>query len=304
MMGAQKGGTMAFAFEESGDRAQTGRSAITSVVSDIGRTVEFYGKAFGIGPFAVREVDAGDADWHGRKAPTRFRIASAPLGPCEMELIEVVGGRPPHAEFLEREGEGMNHLNLDYRDAESYLGRMLTLHVNGIHHFWGFPHSGFCYVESEKIGGITFEVMRGSGHAGKKGHNHLGLVVADTEKTIDFYHNVIGLPGFRTNTFQTKNATYRNRLIDASFKASFTDLGEGRIELIQPLDDVSPFAEFLKNRGEGMHHLRLRVDHMSASLGDLSAKGVKSVWSSAEAGMTLLDTQAVGGMRFALQQKY
>src|ERR1019366_4481605 len=136
----------------------------------------------------------------------RFRIASAPLGPCEMELIEVVSGRPPHAEFLERQGEGMNHLNLDYRDAEAYLGRMLTLHVNGIHHFWGFPHSGFCYVESERIGGITFEVMRGSGHAGKKGHNHLGLVVADTDRTIDYYSNVIGLSGFRTNTFPMKNA--------------------------------------------------------------------------------------------------
>ncbi len=295
---------MAFAFEESGDPAQTGRSAITSVVRNIGRTVEFYGKAFGIGPFDVREVNAQDADWHGRNLPTRFRIASAPLGRCEMELIEVVGGRPPHAEFLEREGEGMNHLNLDYRDAESYLGRMLTLHGQGIHYFWGFPHSGFCYVESEEIGGITFEVMRGSGHAGKKGHNHLGIVVADTAKTIDFYHNVIGLADFRTNIFTMKNATYRDKFIEASFKASFTDLGEGRIELIQPLDDASPFAEFLKNRGEGMHHLRLGVDDMYAAAGDLNAKGVSTVWSSAAAGITLLDTQAVGGMRFGLQRKH
>jgi catechol 2,3-dioxygenase-like lactoylglutathione lyase family enzyme len=198
----------------------------------------------------------------------------------------------------------MNHLNLDYRDAESYLGRMLTLHVNGIHHFWGFPHSGFCYVESEKIGGITFEVMRGSGHAGKKGHNHLGLVVADTDKTIDFYHNVIGLPGFRTNIFPMKNATYRDRLIDASFKASFTDLGEGRIELIQPLDDANPFAEYLKNRGEGMHHLRLAVDDRETAIGDLGAKGIAAIWSSIEADIALLDTQAIGGMRFALRQAH
>ena len=293
---------MAFAFEESETAGQAGRSAITSVVSDVDRTAEFYGRAFGIGPFEVQEIDARHAVWNGRPMPTRLRIASAPLGPCEMELIEVVGGRPPHADFLETHGEGMNHLNLDYRDAEAYLGRMLTLHVNGIHHFWGFPHSGFCYVESEKIGGITFEVMRGSGHAGKKGHNHLGLVVADTARTIDFYHNVIGLPGFRTNTFPMKNATYRDRLIDASFKASFTDLGEGRIVLIQPLDGDSPFAEFLKDRGEGMHHLRLTVDDLDAAVGDLKAKNVATVWSCPEAQMVLMDTQAIGGMRFGLQQ--
>ncbi|MDB5394754.1 MAG: 4-hydroxyphenylpyruvate dioxygenase/hemolysin-like protein [Rhodospirillales bacterium] len=292
---------MGFAFEESAAAGQAGRSAITSVVHDIDRTVEFYGKAFGVGPFEIREVDSKRATWHGDTVPTRFRIASAPLGPCEMELIEVVSGRPPHAEFLDREGEGMNHLNLDYRDAESYLGRMLTLHEQGVHHFWGFPHSGFCYVESEKIGGITFEVMRGSGHAGKKGHNHLGLVVADTDRTIEFYHNVIGLPGFRTNVFPMKNATYRDKLIDAAFKASFTDLGEGRIELIQPLDGGSPFADFLKNRGEGMHHLRLGVDDRDAAVGKLNAKGIEAFWSCPEAEMTLLDTQATGGMCFGLQ---
>jgi len=293
---------MTFAFEETGTAGSARYSSITSVVNDIERTVEFYGKAFGLGPFDVQEIDGRQASWNGYTAPTRFRIASAPLGPCEMELIEVISGRPPHAEFLETQGEGMNHLNLDYRDAEAYLSRMLTLHINGIHHFWGFPHSGFCYVESKEIGGITFEVMRGSGHAGKKGHNHLGLVVADTGRTIDFYQNVIGLPAFRTSNFPMKNATYRDRLIDASFKASFTDLGEGRIALIQPLDGDSPFAEFLTEHGEGMHHLRLGAADLDEAVAGMAAKGVPAVWSCPEAGMTLLDTQAVGGMRFGLRR--
>ena len=284
---------MAYAFEQTEGR--TADSAITAVVRDIGRTVEFYGKAFGVGPFMVRDVDARDAEWQGHAAPTRFRIATAPLGPCEMELIEVVSGRPPHAEFLERQGEGMNHLNLDYRDAESYLRRMGTLHVSGIHHFWGFPHSGFCYVDSAQIGGITFEVMRGSGHAGKKGHNHLGLVVADTGRTIDFYHKVVGLPPFRVSVFPMKNATYRDKLIDASFKASFSDLGEGSLTLIQPLKGDSPFSEFLVAHGEGMHHLRL---NRAGAIERLAGKGVATAWSSSAAGFTLMDTQAIGGMWF------
>lgn len=291
---------MAFAFAESGGPIAR-RTAIASVVRDLDRTVEFYGRAFGLGPFDSREIDAADALWHGRAAPTRFRAASAPLGPCELELIEVVSGRPPHAEFLDRVGEGMNHLNLDYRDAEAYLRRMLTLHVNDVLPFWGFPHSGFCYVESEKIGGITFEVMRGSGHAGKKGHNHLGLVVADTGRTIAYYRDIIGLPEFRTSIFPMKNATYRGALIDASFKASFTDLGEGRLELIQPLDDASPFAQYLAHRGEGMHHLRLSADDREAAASDLAGKGVQAIWSSAAAGWTLFDTQAIGGVRIGLQ---
>ncbi len=295
---------MEFAFARSdgapsdGDAAR--RSAIASVVRDIDRTVAFYGKAFGLGPFDIREVDAREATWNGRPAPTRFRVASAPLGPCEMELIEVVAGRPPHAEFLDEHGEGMNHLNLDYRDAEAYLGRMMTLHVNGVHHFWGFPHSGFCYVDSETIGGITFEVMRGSGHAGKRGHNHLGLVVADTARTIAFYQNTIGLPEFRTSVFPMKNATYRDRLIDASFKASFTDLGEGRLRLIQPLEGDSPFADFLATRGEGMHHLELETADVEGRRGELAGHGVGVVWNCPETGTALLDTRSIGGMMFAV----
>lgn len=291
--------TMTYAFAD--EHSSTNRSAIVSVVRDIGRTVEFYGKAFGLGPFTVQEVEAGEAEWNGKPAPTRLLVASAPLGPCEMELIEVVGGRPPHAEFFDAHGEGMNHLNLDYRDAESYLGRMLTLHVNGVHHFWGFPHSGFCYVNSEPVGGIVFEVMRGSGHAGKRAHNHLGLVVADTDRTITFYRDTIGLPGFRTNVFPMKNATYKDKLIDASFKASFTDLGEGRLELIQPLDENSPFAEFLAARGEGMHHLRLETPDAQARAAALDGQGFNAIWRNPAAGTTLLDTRAIGGMSFALQ---
>ena len=55
-------------------------------------------------------------------------------------------------------------------------------------------------IHSLTIGGVTFEVMVGSGHAGKKGHNHLGLVVEDTQRTIDFYTKSLGLPPCCTHT--------------------------------------------------------------------------------------------------------
>jgi methylmalonyl-CoA epimerase len=295
---------MHFDFEDSSNRPRpAAASVIASVVNDIDRTTEFYSNAFGLGPFEVDEIDAKGANWNGRQAPTRLRVASAPLGLCEIELIEVLAGRPPHMEFLESRGEGMNHLNLDYRDAEAYLERMLTLHIQGIHHFWGFPHTGFCYVASDAIGGITFEIMRGSGHAGKKGHNHLGLAVADTDRTIAFYRDVIGLPAFRTNTFPMKNATYGSKLIDATFKASFSDIGNGRLELIQPLQGESPFSEFLTSCGEGMHHLRLPVDDLNEAVDDMRAKGIEALWSCPEMNMTLLDTKAIGGMPFALHTK-
>lgn len=267
------------------------RSHVGVVVRDLDQVAAFYEKAFALGPFERGEI---------RAKGLRILTASAPLGRCEMELIEVVGGRPPHQEFLERVGEGMNHFNLDYQTADGYLGRMLHLHQMDVLPYWGFPHSGFCYVNSDRIGGVHFEVMRGSGHAGKKGFHHLGLVVKDTAATIDYYTKQLGLLPFRTNTFPMKNATYKGGLIDAAFKASFTELGQLRLELMQIVEGDTPMTGFLAERGEGMHHLRFAVADPAARLAELKAKGVGVLWQNEEAGLTLLDTAGTGGMIFAI----
>jgi methylmalonyl-CoA/ethylmalonyl-CoA epimerase len=44
-----------------------------------------------------------------------------------------------------------------------------------------------------------------------------------------------------------------------SLNVAFGALGGVLLELLEPLDDVSPHAEFLKTRGEGMHHLAFLV---------------------------------------------
>ncbi len=40
------------------------------------------------------------------------------------------------------------------------------------------------------------------------GHNHLGLVVADTQKTIDFYTKTLGMPEFRTGEYPMPRGFY------------------------------------------------------------------------------------------------
>ena len=126
--------------------------SVGCVVKDLEAVVELYTDGFGLGPFEFSEIDAPSAIFRGQLRPTRLRVASAPLGPCEMELIEVVGGRPPHAQFLAERGEGMNHLNLDKRSVEAYLSTLGGLYHRGIEPFWGYPYNSFCYVEKvEKV---------------------------------------------------------------------------------------------------------------------------------------------------------
>lgn len=270
------------------------------VVRDLDPVLDLYGEGLGLGPFEIQEIHAPGARLGGAAAPARLRVASAPLGVCEMELIEVVGGRPPHQEFLEEQGEGMNHFNLDKLSPAAYLETLGRLYGRGVEPFWGYPFNSFCYVESAGVGGVTFEVMVGSGHAGKKGHNHLGLVVADTQRTIDFYSGTFGLGPFRSGVYPMQRAFYRQARIEASFRASFCDLGESRLEVVQVLEGETPLGAHLQAKGEGMHHLTLEVPDPEKRLRELSGQGVETLWSCPEAGLSLLDTRSIGGMPFAI----
>lgn len=280
-------------------------SSVGVAVRDLEPVIDLYTEGLGLGPFTLEEIEAKDAvylqDGRERPAPARLRVASAPLGVCEMELIEVIGGRPPHAEFLEAEGEGMNHFNLDKLTAEQYLETLGALYWRGIEPFWGLPWGSFCYVESESIGGVTFEVMIGSGHAGKKGHHHLGLVVEDTARTIGFYEQ-LGLGPFRTGEFPMPRATYRDQRIEAGFRASFCDIGPCQLRLYQLLDGDAPFGDRLAEKGEGMHHLCLNVADLDAALDALAIEGVEPVWRAPEQRVVHLDTRRIGGMTFALAE--
>jgi len=280
-------------------------SSVGVAVRDLDAVVELYSEGFGLGPFERSEIESSTATLRGAPSPTRIRVATAPLGDCEMELIEVVGGRPPHAEFLDDHGEGMNHFNLDKLTTQEYLETLGRLYHRGIEPYWGYPFNSFCYVEGrdgEGTGGVTFEVMVGSGHAGKKGFHHLGLVVADTDRTIDFYSKTMGLGPFRTNVFPMNRAFYREARIEASFKASFCDLGETELRLYQVLEGDNPLSESLGASGEGMHHLALHVSDLEARLEQLASAGIETGWIVPEAGIAHLETKAIGGMTFALHQ--
>ena len=268
-------------------------ASIGVVVKDLEPVLDLYTEGLGLGPFQSEEI---------RGAGGRLRVAIAPLGVCEMELIEVIDGRPPHQVFLESRGEGMNHLNLDKCSAEAYLATLSQLYFRGIEPYWGLPFTSFCYVTTEPTGGIDFEVMVGSGHAGKKGHNHLGLVVADTDRTTEFYTGSLGLPAFRTGTFPMPRAFYRDQRIETTFQASFCDLGETQLRLYQVLEGVEPLAQHLASQGEGMHHLSLRVPSVADASADLAGEGIDVLWSCPELGLTLLDTARIGGMTFSLAE--
>jgi methylmalonyl-CoA epimerase len=67
-------------------------------------------------------------------------------------------------------------------------------------------------------------------------------------------------------------------------------VGETRLELMEPTSDDSVIAKFIAKRGEGLHHVSLRVPDLNAAVQKLKSENVRLVSEEIKAG--------VGGHRY------
>ena len=61
-------------------------------------------------------------------------------------------------------------------------------------------------------------------------------------------------------------------------------VGESRIELLEPTSETSSMAKFLAKRGEGLHHVCLRVPDLVAVVSKLRNDGVRLVSNEIKTG--------------------
>ena len=60
-------------------------------------------------------------------------------------------------------------------------------------------------------------------------------------------------------------------------RTAFIPVGDANLELLEPLSPQSPVAKFIDKRGEGIHHICLRVTDLEAHLARLKAEGFRLI---------------------------
>lgn len=60
-------------------------------------------------------------------------------------------------------------------------------------------------------------------------------------------------------------------------KTAFLSAGDANLELLEPAGPDSTVAKFIEKRGEGIHHICLRVDDIEAHLAKLKAEGFRLI---------------------------
>ena len=134
----------------------------------------------------------------------------------------------------------------------------------------------------------------------------VGVVVRDIAKAVDYYSTTFGWGPFKISEFEMKGANYKGRRIDCKIKMARYRQQGIEIELIQSLEGDTPYTDFLKEKGEGLHHLGIRVEDVGATLAKLSGQGIRPVFSLSypEIGLAFayLNSDSVGGVMIEIMQ--
>ena len=96
--------------------------------------------------------------------------------------------------------------------------------------------------------------------------DHVGIAVNDIQSALEFFGANFGTPDAEVV-----------ELDDQGVRACLIEVGETRLELLQPLSPESAVGRFIDRRGEGLHHLALNVDDIGGKLKILAANGLSLI---------------------------
>ena len=112
------------------------------------------------------------------------------------------------------------------------------------------------------------------------GIEHIGVAVREIAAAMGLYRESFGM-----------REQHRERVESFGVEAALLEVGDGHVELIEPLSPDSGVGRFLAERGPGVHHVAYRTEDIEGAL-----------QAAREAGLELIDQEArvgIGGSRVA-----
>jgi methylmalonyl-CoA epimerase len=96
--------------------------------------------------------------------------------------------------------------------------------------------------------------------------DHIGIAVRNMAEARKFYEGILGA-----------RFLYESENLEDNFKFCELDLNGVIIELLEPMAEISFLHKFLEKRGEGLHHLTLRVTDTKKKAAELKQQGVRVI---------------------------
>ncbi|MDQ0156465.1 methylmalonyl-CoA epimerase [Robertmurraya andreesenii] len=103
--------------------------------------------------------------------------------------------------------------------------------------------------------------------------DHIGIAVRSLEESLPFYTEVLGLKLQGIEEVESEKV-----------KVAFIQIGETKLELLEPTSADSAIAMHIDKRGEGIHHIALGVDSIEARIAEMKEKGINMINDQAKIG--------------------
>jgi len=99
-----------------------------------------------------------------------------------------------------------------------------------------------------------------------KGLNHIGIVVKDIDETMKLFSRIFEAKEIGRKTFAELGQT-----------SALISIGNLKVELMSPYGDKGVVPDFLRKRGEGLHHISVITDDIDAEDEHLAKNGINAI---------------------------
>ena len=94
--------------------------------------------------------------------------------------------------------------------------------------------------------------------------DHIAIAVNNVAESAKVYQQALGVEEVEFETVETEGV-----------KVAIIHLENGRIELMQPINDQSPIKKFLDKKGQGLHHMALETGNIEGEAQRMEGCGVQ-----------------------------
>jgi methylmalonyl-CoA/ethylmalonyl-CoA epimerase len=94
--------------------------------------------------------------------------------------------------------------------------------------------------------------------------DHIAIAVNNVEDAAKIYQEALGVDTVEFETVESEGV-----------KLAIIHLENGRIELMQPMNDESPIKKFLDKKGQGLHHVALQTDNIDGEVERMEECGIQ-----------------------------
>jgi methylmalonyl-CoA/ethylmalonyl-CoA epimerase len=91
---------------------------------------------------------------------------------------------------------------------------------------------------------------------------HIGIAVKDIKASTNIFSKLFNSTPYKSETIESEKV-----------KTTFFKMGESKIELLEATNPESPIAKFIKNKGEGIHHIAFDVENIYDEIERLKLEG-------------------------------